>query len=91
MLKNDILKGFSSFSLLFSYCQKANFEFGMNKKVKSVYLTTQKFTTSKPILHVGLKKAQKTAIFKLENDQNQPIIIFFAIFFANLIRFMVEF
>ena len=80
-----------SISLLFSYCQKANFEYGRNKKVKFIYLTAQKLTTSEPILHVRLKKAKKQLFIRLKNAQIIPEIVFGTFFFANLVRFKVEF
>ena len=63
----------------------------MNKKVKFIYLTAQKFTTSEPILHVRLKKAKKQLFIRLKNAQIIPEIVFRNFFFANLVRFMVEF
>ena len=48
----------------------------MNKKVKFIYLTAQKFTTSEPILHVRLKKAKKQLFIRLKNAQIIPEIVF---------------
>ena len=63
----------------------------MNKKVKFIYLTAQKLTTSEPILHVRLKKAKKQLFIRLKNALIIPEIVFRTFFFANLVRFMVEF